>query len=403
MTIESVSPRPATGDFEFDHWSSKIAYAPWDVWSRMRTECPVAHTASHGGYFVLSRYADVAAAALDPATFSSDGNGLGVAVPPQEIRPLYPLELDPPMHTAYRSILNQWLSPRKVALMAPWIRDLIREQIAAFPHQGSFDIAGAFTLVVPKLVAFRLLGFPPENTEEIAMLVDQVGSSIDDRQGEAGPKLLAHLLAILQERRDGPRREDILDSVVYGEIDGVPLDDRQILAVLILLLFGGLGTTSAALAGMILWLADHPEDRRRLRENPSLLDTAVDEFVRWTSPVAHLGRTLMKDTELHGCPMSAGERVVFAYGSANRDEAQFERADEVILDRHPNRHLGFGIGPHRCAGSHLAKLQLKLSLIEILGALPEFSVADYGEIRWVKGETRIISQLPIVVGDSYEL
>jgi cytochrome P450 len=397
VAVERVTSTATSVAFEFDHWSSKMAYSPWDVWSRMRHECPVAWTPSHGGYYVLSRYEDVCAAALDPGTFSSDGNGAGVAVPPQEIRPLYPIELDPPLHTAYRSILNPWLNPHAVAAMEPWVRDLVREHIATFPASGSFDIAEAFTLLVPRMVAFRVLGFPPEDTAEIAALVDQVSTSIDDRQGEAGPRLFAKLSDTVTSRLRNPRQDDLLDAVVFGEIDGVRLDSTQVMAVLILLLFGGLGTTSAALGGMILWLADHPEDRDRLRDHPELFDTAVDEFVRWSTPVAHLGRTAMNDVDVRGCPIPAGARVVLAYGSANRDETHFERPDEVILDRHPNRHAGFGIGRHRCVGSHLARLQMRVALDELLRALPEFHVADHGEIRWVKGETRMICNLPLSV------
>jgi cytochrome P450 len=128
-------------DLEFDHWSSKIAYSPWDIWSRMREQCPVARTDSHGGYYVLTRYDDVFAAALNPGQFSSDGDGLGVAVPPQPIRPLYPLELDPPQHTAYRALLNPRLNPRAVAAMEPWVRSIAREMIAKLPVTGVFDVA----------------------------------------------------------------------------------------------------------------------------------------------------------------------------------------------------------------------------------------------------------------------
>ena len=137
---------------------------------------------------------------------------------------------------------------------------------------------------------------------------------------------------ILAERRSQPRRDDLLDTVVFGEIDGVPVDEKQSFAMLILLLMGGLSTTSAALATMIEWLADHPEDVVRLREHPELHNLAVDEFVRYSSPVAHIGRTVTTDTEVEGCPLPKGSRVLLGFGSANRDEQAFQRADEV-LDR----------------------------------------------------------------------
>ena len=199
-------------------------------------------------------------------------------------------------------------------------------------------------------------------------------------------------------RRAGQRQDDLLDAVVFGQVDGAPLDDAQVMAMLILLLFGGLGTTSAALACMFQWLADHPDDRARLHDHPELHDHAVDEFIRWASPVAHLGRTVTTDTQLHGCPMAAGSRVVLAYGSANRDETQFDRPDQVIVDRHPNRHVAFGVGPHRCVGSHLARLQMKVALQELLVGMPPFRVHDHGQIRWVRGETRLMDRLLLEVG-----
>ena len=206
------------------------------------------------------------------------------------------------------------------------------------------------------------------------------------------------LIETISARRSGSRQEDVLDAVVYGEVAGNRLSDDEIIALVTQLLFGGLGTTSAALAGMILWLADHPDDQHRLRDHVGLRISAIDEFIRWTSPVAHIGRTLTSDTRLHGCPMEAGERVLLSFGSANRDTTVFDRADEVLVDRHPNRHIAFGMGPHRCVGSHLAKLQMSVALDELLDSLPDFRIADYTGIRWAAGQTRLISNLPISVG-----
>ena len=128
------------------------------------------------------------------------------------------------------------------------------------------------------------------------------------------------------------------------------------------------------------------------------MDLAVDEFVRWSSPVAHIARTLTADHELHGCPMKAGSRIVLSFGSANRDEAEFANADEVVVDRRPNRHTAFGVGPHRCVGSHLAKLVVKVALQELLGGLGSFQIPEHGRIVCQRGETRSITNLPVVVG-----
>jgi cytochrome P450 len=400
----AIADGPGTGagtapgvDMQFDHWSSKMAYSPYDVWARLRNECPVARTEKHGGFFVLSRYADVFAAALDTDTFSSDGDGLGVAIPPQDVRPLYPIDLDPPYHTRYRHMLNPFFNMRTVATMENSIRELARELIAAFPESGVFDVAAAFTLPLPRRVGFRMLSFPEERTAEISELVEAVMSNVAERQGAAAPRLFEMLAEILAERRSQPRRDDLLDTVVFGEVDGVPVDEKQSFAMLILLLMGGLSTTSDALGMMIEWLADHPEDVKRLREHQELHNLAVDEFVRYSSPVAHIGRTVMTDTEVEGCPLPKGSRVLLSFGSANRDERTFQRPDEVLIGRQPNKHVGFGIGPHRCIGSHVAKLQIKVALEELLAAMPPFRVHDHGQTHWVGSESRMIDRLILEV------
>jgi cytochrome P450 len=388
---------PQGADMHFDHWSSKMAYSPYDIWARMRNECPVAHTDAHDGFFVLTRYADVFAAALATGTFSSDGDGLGVAIPPQELRPLYPIDLDPPDHTKYRHMLNPFFSMRTVATMEDSIRELARELISAFPVSGVFDVAAAFTLPLPRRVGFRMLSFPEDRTAEVSQLVEAVMSNVAERQGAAAPRLFEVLSTILAERRSQPRRDDLLDTVVFGEIDGVPVDEKQSFSMLVLLLMGGLATTSAALGMMIEWLADHPEDVKRLRDHPELHNLAVDEFVRYSSPVAHIGRTAMADTEIEGCPVPRGSRLLLSFGSANRDDRVFPRADEVLVDRHPNKHVGFGIGPHRCIGSHLAKLQIKVALQELLAIMPPFRVHDHGQTHWVGSESRMIDRLILEV------
>jgi len=404
-TAEQAGAERATGgvaevapgiEFEFDHWSSKMAFSPHDIWTRLRNECPVARTGKHGGFYVISRYDDVFAAALQPEVFSSDGDGLGVAIPPQELRPLYPIDLDPPEHTKYRQLLNPFFSMRSVATLEPWVRGMARELISAFPASGSFDIAAGFTLPLPRQVGFKMLSFPQDRIARVSELVESVMSNVAERQGEAAPKLFELLAGILAERKAQGRADDLLDTVVFGEIDGQPVDDQKSFAMLILLLMGGLSTTSSTLASMVLWLGDHPEDVARMRHNPELHNLAVDEFVRYSSPVAHIGRTVMTDVEVQGCLLPKGSRVLLGFGSANRDERAFDRADEVIVDRQPNRHAGFGIGPHRCIGSHIAKLQIKVALEELLAAMPPFRI-DHSQTHWTGGESRMIDRLVVTV------
>ena len=190
-------------DMQFDHWSSKMAYSPYDVWARLRNECPVARTDRHGGFFVLSRYADVFAAALNTETFSSDGDGLGVAIPPQDVRPLYPIDLDPPhAHAGTGPMLNPFFNMRTVATMEGSIRELARELIAAFPASGVFDVAAAFTLPLPRRVGFRMLSFP----ERAHRRGQRTGRGRDEQRRRAAGR--GGTAAVRAARRD-PRRAPI--------------------------------------------------------------------------------------------------------------------------------------------------------------------------------------------------
>ena len=303
-------------------------------WARLRNECPVARTEKHGGFFVLSRYADVFAAALDTDTFSSDGDGLGVAIPPQDVRPFYPIDLDPPYLRGTGKMLNlQFFNMRTVATMENSIRELARELIAAFPESGVFDVAAAFTLPLPRRVGFRMLSFPEDRTAEISELVEAVMSNVAERQGAAAPRLFE------DARRDprgtplpAPSRWTCSTPWCSAKWTGCPLTRSR-----------RLRDAHPAAHGRAFhherrsWDDDRVAGRsprgtvRRLREHPELHNLAVDEFVRYSSPVAHIGRTVMTDTEVEGCPLPKGSRVLLGFGSANRDERTFQRADEVLI------------------------------------------------------------------------
>lgn len=386
-------------EYRFDHHSAKMTSTPWSVWARLRNECPVAHSEAHGGHYVLTTYEDVTAAATDAVTFSSDGDGLGVAIPPQETRPLYPIDADPPIQREYRSILNPFLSPARVAAMEPWVRKLARAGVQKLPADGTFDVAALFTLPFPRMVAFTLLDLPIDELETISHQVDIASSERGPAGQAAGAAIYAKLAETIGRRRSQDHRDDLVGALLTGTAEGRPLTEQEIMSMMLLLLFGGLETTSATLAAMLLWLSDHPEDLARMLADPSLMKTAADEFVRWASPVAHIARTATDDIEIRDCPISKGSRVLLSYGSANRDTTVFERADEVILDRFPNRHIGFGMGPHRCVGSHLAKLQIRVAFEEFTGRYADFEVADYNAVRWSPGETRYIRSLPLTVGE----
>ncbi|MGH9034722.1 MAG: cytochrome P450 [Acidimicrobiia bacterium] len=395
------APRSLAGDY--DHFAPEYIIEPYDFWALLRKQEPVSRSEQHGGFWVVSRYADIIQAAGDTATFTSTE---GTGTPPIPMR-LLPIDTDPPLHRQYRRIINPSFTPQAVEAREKEWRDLALELIEQFPADDEpgaggvpqeIELCGAFAIPFPQRVALRLIGFPDEDRPELAQWIDDITRlrGIDDeRVGHAAIGVMTRIMERLEERAEQPRGDDLVSVLLDADIGGRPLDDDERLFTTALLLLGGLDTTTSAIAMAFLHLADHPGDRARLLDDPQLLDSAVEEFVRYATPVQGLGRTVTTDTMLGGCPLRAGDRVFLLWASANRDPEAFDRPDEVVLDRHPNHHLAFGSGPHRCVGSHLGKLMVKLALQELLPRLGDFEVADREQLVWVGGETRGLRNLPL--------
>jgi len=379
----------------YDHFAPEFCVDPYTFWERLRTELPVGWSERHGGFHVVSRYRDVCQAEKDVATFSSAD---GVGVPPMPVR-LLPIDTDPPQHRAYRRILNPPLGPSEVAAREDEARALAVELIEPLRQQAEFDLCAEFAVPFPQRVSLRWIGFPDADRSDLAKWIDDITRlrGIDnDRVAAASVAVMTRIMELVGERRSAPPRPDLVGILIDGSIEGKPLSDDEILFTMLLLLFGGLDTTSSAIAGAMAHLAEHPEQRQRLRDDPALLSTAVDEFLRYYSPVQGQGRTVTRDTTLGGCPLKAGDRVLLLLASGNRDETEFPDADQVVLDRHPNPHVAFGHGPHHCVGAHLGRLMVQVALEELLGRLGDVRIADPTRLEWVGGETRGLRTLPLI-------
>jgi cytochrome P450 len=220
---------------------------------------------------------------------------------------------------------------------------------------------------------------------------------VGGERGEHAGVMLMQFLGEEVARRQQSLGDDVLSAMLTSTFEGRPLRvDDEILPMTLLLLLAGLETTASAIAVSVLYLLDHPEQRARLMAEPEIWDHAIEEFLRWITPSPAASRTLRHDGEVLGCPIPAGERVMLLFGSGNRDEREFPDPDKVILDRRPNRHLAFGMGPHRCIGSHLAKLEMKIALQRVLPELDSWQVSHCGEIVWKAAETRGLSHLPLI-------
>jgi cytochrome P450 len=383
----------------------RLDYDPFNVptqealraeWEERRERCPVSRSETLGGYTYLTRFEDVAMALTDTATFSS---AQGAGIPPQPFQML-PEDLDPPEQRIYRHLINPRLAPQVVAKHEGWIREICNELLDNIGDRTEFDAIEDYTKILPQRVTIRLVGIPDDKLE----LVDRTTWLLtikprgNPEADAAGAELFAYLGELIASRRAEPIQDDFIGDLMSAEIDGQPLTDLQILSFVALLLFGGLHTTAGAIGGALLWLADNQDRVGEFVEALGKDDKVLNEVLRYNGPSCYLGRVATKDVEVGGYLIKAGERVMVGTGSANHDPRKFDRPEEMVLDRAPNNHLGFGLGPHRCAGSHIAKVEMRIALQEFLKRYPTFSIADRDGIRLSGGEIRTLSALPLKVG-----
>lgn len=374
----------------FDHHDPAFAdeEIPFAVYAALRRERPVAWTDAHGGFWVVSRYADVAQVARDDVTFSS-ARGITIPdpAPPVEGLPadqqlrMIPINVDPPEFFAYRKLVDPLFSPARLPHQEPDVREIVGMLIDGFIGKGTCDLHEDFAKPLPGILTVRILGLPEADWRRYAEPFHAAIHSAP-QEGTTGVRDFylenaRAMLGVAAQRRGEPRR-DVLSALASAQLDGRPLRDLEIFGIANLILVGGVETTTNAMGSAFVYLSRHPELRQRLIEQPELLPGAVEEFLRVFAPVQGLSRTATRDCEIASQPIHKGDRVLLLWASANRDEAEFPAPEQVIVDRHPNRHLTFGVGNHRCLGSNLARLEFRIALQEVLRRLPDFRVEEAG-------------------------
>ena len=364
----------------FDHHSTDFAGDPWSIYDDLR-EARVAYSETYGGFYVLSRYEDVWAAARDDETFSSDRE---VVLPPTGVGRLIPLNADPPDLQRYRSALYPYFTLRAAEAMESDIRRFTTTTIDAFIEAGRCDLITDLAAPVPAMTTLELMGLPPEDWAILAgPLHDLIAYPTDHPNHESARDgvwaIRERFAAGVAERAAAPR-DDMITHLLGLEAAGT-LSRDEVVDLLMMVTIGGFDTTMAAIGSALLYLELHHDERRRLAADSDLLPAAVDEFLRFEAPVQGFARTVTRDIEIGGCPIPAGETVFLLWGSANRDPEVFDRPDEMLLDRQPNRNLTFGVGGHRCLGAHLARVEMRVVLEETLRRLGDYSVS-HDEVRW---------------------
>ncbi len=378
----------------FDHLSPELAADLHPTLTRMRSQCPVAHSDRYDGFWVVTKYDDVLRVAQDWETFSS-AHGLTVPVAPIAVRNI-PVEVDPPLQRAYKRLINTHFTPAVVEQWEDRTRALVTRLVDDFIEDGQCDFMAAFARVYPALSFFDLaLNAPPDDIDHVVYLASKAGIPNDPEAAACWKGLSEWIRNFAEQRRQAAPRGDVVDAVLHADIEGRPITDEEIIGTLQLLVLGGLETTAGALGQMMIRFCRQPEIPALLRERPDLVPDAVEELLRLDGPFIAIARTATRDTEVAGHPIEEGEKVIIYWASANRDPAEFPAPDAFDLDRRSNRHIAFGAGPHRCAGSHLARMNLRIALEALLPRLVDLALQPDADIEYHSTFNRAPRAVPI--------
>jgi cytochrome P450 family 142 subfamily A polypeptide 1 len=355
--------------------------------------------------WVLSKYADVVYVSKHPELFCS-----GKGVRPNSSQLISIVTMDEPRHGQLRQLVNRGFTPRMVAALEPRIATIAKESVDAIAPHGRCDFVRDIAIDLPIMMIAEMLGIRPEDRSRfhrwsdtmIAAGVDNPAPEVQAGAVEAFREFAAYLTEIFDDRRRAPR-DDLVSVLLDAQEQGIlaadaeTISNDELLMFMTLLLVAGNETTRNALSGGVIALIQNPEQRAKLVRRPELMPLAVEEIVRWVSPVINFTRTVTRDTELRGTPLRAGDHVLLLYPSANRDEDQFEDAGRFKVDREPNEHIGFGIGNHFCLGANLARLELRIMLSELLRRIPDFEfAADAAPVYASSSFVRGVTAMPLV-------
>jgi cytochrome P450 len=382
-------------DWLDDQWGPNAI----DIWNSVREQCPVATTERYGRSHMPVTMEAVSQIAHDTEHYSSIF--VSVARPDATRRPAPPITSDPPDHMGHRRLLLPSLSPKKIAPMEDDLRQFSRGLIAALDGATHADAAEEYTQHIPVHGICQLLGVPESDADMFRDWIFrnfQLAPRDNAVREQINEEMTAYNDRMLDLRLEDPR-DDLLTLIAHAEIDGEPVSRELKRGYVSLMIIAGIDTTWSAIASGLWHLAQHPDERAALVAVPNddmLWHTATEEVLRYYAPVT-MGRKVVQDTEVAGCPMRAGEQTLVTFPAANHDPAAFDHAEEFQLDRAKNRHIAFGLGIHRCLGSNLARLELTVALQEWLRAFPDYELDPTRETTWANGQVRGPRSIPVVL------
>jgi cytochrome P450 len=400
-----MSENPLVQDFatDWDHTDPQWVADPYPIWEDLRERCPVAHTDRYGGGWFPATHAGVSKVAKDTDNFTSRTVVVGTTRPgeldlPAPIGVAPPITSDPPFHAIARRLILPAFAPGPINALEPMIRELCSSLLDEVKGEEIFNASSMYARFIPPGVIRGMLGFPEGDTEKFFDFVHIILEGIDHPEEERLEEFMPveeYFTAQIQDHMDNPR-DDLTSYLLNVELDGQNLALEHVFGTMLLILVAGIDTTWSAIGSALWHLSRHPEDLERLVNEPDLMPVAIEEFLRFYAPVT-MARMVKHDMDYLGCPMKEDDWVLLGFPAANRDPVVFKDADKFIIDRAENRHVAFGLGIHRCAGSNLARLELRVAIEEFIKRYPRFELADAGAVTWAPGQVRGPRNIPIRV------
>ncbi len=392
--VASKTPPVTDWATDYDIFDADYVRDPAPIWDDLRSRCPIAHTERWGGSWLPTKYEDLQAMVrMVPALSSSDP----LVVPPVEhAAAAPPITADPPEQIPMRRLILPFFNPRATALQRPYAESLCHELIDQFIDEGTCDGAQQYAQQIPPRMIAHVLGVDENRADEFVEWVRgvlEIGLSNPEIRVKYRDIIRGFFRDLVAERRRHPG-EDVISTLIASEIDGEPLDDETIVGMCNLLLVAGIDTTWSSIGSALWHLGTHADDRRRIAAEPNLFPTAIEEFLRFYSPVT-MARKVTEEVKIGDAVFQPGDKVLMNFPAANRDPEVFDRAHEVVIDRERNRHIAFGVGIHRCAGSNLARMEMDVALRVWMERIPEFEVTDPDAVTWAGGQVRGPRRLPL--------
>jgi hypothetical protein len=398
-----MTEKPPVLDFaiDFDHTDPEWVSDPYPIWEDLRQRCPVAHTDRYGGAWFPATHAGVTTIAKDTEHFTSRSVIISDGRPTEEDLPspigvAPPITSDPPFHQIARRLILPAFAPGVVNDLEPQIRELCASLLDDVIGEQIINASMSYARLIPPSVIRQMLGFPEADTDKFIEMVHVITEAVDlplEERIELFAPVEEYFRLQIEDHQANPR-EDLTSFLLDAEIDGQKLAIEHVFGTMVLILVAGIDTTWGAIGASLWHLAKNPNDLARLINEPDLMPVAIEEFLRFYAPVT-MARLVNADMDYLGCPMKEYDWILLGFPAANRDPVVFKDADKFIIDRAENRHVAFGLGIHRCVGSNLARLELRVAIEEFIKRYPSFELANEKDVTWAQGQIRGPRNLPL--------